>query len=138
MAQTTGLVGLERVEKKLSTWRGRHGGRGRRIPEELWRAAAEVAALAGVNETARVLGVDRERLLRRVGPRASGASGAAVLAQPAVASPAFVEVDARGVFGRGKTVVRLTSRDGEQLEIEVEGSAMDVAAVARAFWERSR
>lgn len=136
MAQTTGTVGLERVEKKLSNWRDRHGGRGRRIPEELWRAAAEVAAQAGVNETARVLGVDRERLLRRVGSRASVASGAAALARPAVASPAFVEVDARGVFVRGKTVVRLTSRDGEQLEVE--GSAMDVAAVARAFWERSR
>jgi hypothetical protein len=35
-------------------------------------------------------------------------------------------------------VVRLTSRDGEQLEIEVEGGAVDVAAVARAFWERAR
>jgi hypothetical protein len=61
-----------------------------------------------------------------------------VPARTTVASPAFVEVDAQRVLSRGKTVVRLTSRDGEQLEIEVEGSAMDVAAVARAFWERAR
>jgi hypothetical protein len=55
-----------------------------------------------------------------------------------LASAAFVEVDTRGVFARGQTVVRLRSRDGEQLEIAVEGGALDVAAVARAFWERSR
>ena len=134
MAQTTVTVELGRVEKKLSSWRARHGGRGRRIPEELWRAAGEVAAVAGVKETARVLGIDHERLLRRVGAHRNGAS---VIAAPtAVASNAFVEVDAQRVFGRGKTVVRLTSRDGEQLEVE--GSAMDVAAVARALWERSR
>jgi hypothetical protein len=138
MAQTTATAELGRVEKKLSSWRERHGGRGRPIPEQLWRAAADVAALAGVTETARVLGVDRERLLRRVGARPGGTSGAAVPARTTVASPAFVEVDAQRVLSRGKTVVRLTSRDGEQLEIEVEGSAMDVAAVARAFWERAR
>jgi len=42
------------------------------------------------------------------------------------------------VFARGQTVVRLTSRDGEQLEISVEGGAVDLASVARAFWERAR
>jgi len=102
-------------------------------------AAAEVAAIAGVNETARVLGVDRERLERRVGAGPSGArSGVAAKARTTVASSAFVEVDAQRVFSGGKTVVRLSRRDGEQLEIEVEGSAVDVAAVARAFWERSQ
>jgi hypothetical protein len=137
MAQTTATVELGRVEKKLSSWRERHGGRGRAIPEALWIAAAEVAAVAGVSETARVLGVDRERLQRRAGARPSGVTGAVVPTRPA-AVPAFVEVDARGVFCRGKTVVRLSRRDGEQLEIEVEGSSMDVAALARALWERAR
>ncbi len=137
MAQTA-TVELGRVEKRLSIWRKRHGGRGRRIPEELWRAAAEVSAVAGVNETARVLGVDRARLQRRLGAGLVGASGVAARTRTTVASPAFVEVDARGVFGRGKTVVRLTGRDGERLEIEVEDRAMDVAAVMRAFWERAR
>jgi hypothetical protein len=138
MAQTTVMVELGRVEKQLSRWRERHGGRGRRLPEPLWMAAAEVAAIAGVNETARVLGVDRERLLRRVGARPSGASGVAAPTGTTAASSAFVEVDAQRVFARGKTVVRLSRRDGEQLEIEVEGSAMDAAAVARALWERAR
>jgi hypothetical protein len=138
MAQTTLMVELGRVEKQLSRWRERHGGRGRRLPEALWVAATEVAATAGVNETARVLGVDRERLLRRVGARASGGSGVAGPAGTTAASSAFVEVDAQRVFARGKAVIRLSRRDGDQLEIEVEGSAMDAAAVARALWERAR
>lgn len=136
--RATATVQLGAVERKVSSWRKRHGGRGRRIPEELWSAAADVAAVAGVKETARVLGVDRERLMRRVVARPSNSWDRPAPAQPVVSSPAFVEVDARGVFSRGKTVVRLTGRDGEQVEIEVEGSAMDVAAVARAFWERAR
>jgi len=136
--RTTAAEQLGRVQKKLSRWRERHGGRGRPIPEGLWKAAVDVAAIAGVNETARVLRVDRERLLRRVGAHPSGASGAAAAMRTTLARTAFVEVDAHRVFARGKTIVRLTSRDGEQLEIEVEGSAMDVAAVARAFWERAR
>lgn len=132
-------TGLGKVEKKLSSWREQHGGRGRPIPEELWAEAAGVAAVAGVAETARVLCVDRERLARRVAERASGAS--AVMALPsrsAAVSAAFVEVDARRVFTRGRTLVRLTSRNGEQLELEIEGNAMEVAAVARALWERAR
>ena len=138
MARTTATVELCRVEKRVSRWRARHGGRGRRIPEELWSAAAEVAAVAGVNETARVLSIDRKRLSRRVGVGPSVASAAELLERAALASTGFVEVDAQRMFARGRTVVRLTSRDGEQLEIEVEGSAMDVVSVARALWERAR
>jgi hypothetical protein len=138
MVERTTTAELGRVEKKLSSWREQHGGRGRAIPEELWAEAAGVASVAGVAETARVLCVDRERLARRVSERASGAS--ALIALPSRRAPvsaAFVEVDAHRVFTRGKTLVRLTSRDGEQLELEVEGNAMEVAAVARALWRRA-
>jgi hypothetical protein len=130
---------LGRIGRKLSSWRERRGGRGRPIPEQLWAEAVEVAAVAGVNEAARALGVDRERLARRVAERSSRASSEVALpTHRAHASAAFVEVDAHRVFARGVTVVRLTSRDGEQLEIEGEGGAVDVAAVARVFWERAR
>jgi len=106
MEQARTTVELGRVEKKLSRWRQRHGGRGRPIPRELWAAAAEVAAVAGVKVTARVLGIDRERLARRVRESSSGAC--AVVAQPAptrvaAASPAFVEVDAQRVLSCGKS-----------------------------------
>ena len=128
---------LDRIQKQLSRWREQHGGRGHPIPVELWTAAVEVAAVEGVSTTARALGIDRARLARHM--EGSVASPAASQPeQPALPSTAFVEVDTHSVFARGQTVVRLTSRDGEQLEIAVEGGTVDVAAVARAFWERSR
>jgi hypothetical protein len=135
MAEHVGTTAeLGRVQRKLSSWREQHGGRGRPIPDALWVAVAEVAAVEGVTTTARALGVDRERLARRVEERSATFHAAA----SAQTGTAFVEVDPGSVFARGQTVVRLTSRDGEQLEIAVEGGAVDVAAVARAFWERSR
>ena len=137
--RTIGTARLSEVERRLTKWRRLHGGRGRPIPEELWAAAAGVAAVAGVKQTARALGVDRERLARRVVARSSGNVSVVVPAGGCGAlSPAFVEVDAQRVFGRGKAVVRLRSRDGEQLEVEVEGGGVEAAAVARALWERSR
>lgn len=138
MAEQVGTTGqLGKVQRKLSSWREQHGGRGVPIPNELWSAAAEVAAIEGVTTTARALGVDRERLARRVEEH-SATSLAGRSAQTTLTGTAFVEIDTRSVFARGQTVVRLTSRDGEQLEIAVEGGAVDVAGVARAFWERSR
>ncbi len=125
--------GLSKVHKQLSSWRECHGGRGRPIPEELWTAVVEVASVEGVNTTARTLGVDRARLARRLAGPVT-----AVAARPGwLTTTAFVEVDPGRVFARGQTTVRLTSREGEQLELTVEGE-LDVVAVARAFWERSR
>jgi len=127
---------LDRVQGMFLRWREQHGGRGHPIPAELWKAAAQVAAVQGVNATARALGVDRSRLARRL--ERSGTSPVAQPEQTALPGTAFVEVDSQSVFARGQTVVRLTSRDGEQLEISVEGGAVDLASVARAFWERAR
>lgn len=127
---------LDRVQGQFARWREQHGGRGHPVPAELWKAAAQVAAVQGVNATARALGVDRSRLARRM-----ERSVAAPVSQPkqtALPSTAFVEVDPQSVFAQGQTVVRLTSRDGELLEISVQGGAVDLAAVARAFWERAR
>ena len=131
---------LSRLEKKLSSWRERCGGPGRPIPAAFWAEAAAVAATAGVVPTARILRMDRERLARQLGGALSGPGPIARLVAPPErsASPGFVAVNATEVFARPRAVVRLTSRDGEQLEVEVEGGAIDVAAVARAFWERAR
>ena len=127
---------LGRVQKQLARWRAEHGGRGRPIPEGLWASAAAVASTAGVEATARALGVDRVRLSRRVRRSASGSVDAP---KRSLASSAhFVELDAERVFSRGQILVRLTNRDGEQLEIALEGGVADVTAVAQAFWSRAR
>jgi hypothetical protein len=125
---------LVRVQKRLARWRAQHGGRGRPIPAALWAEAAAVASTAGVEATARALAVNRARLTRQVeGPQARSAGRrTGPLRSPA----SFVELDARRVFSRGQMLVRVTNREGEQLEIAVEGGASDVVTVARAFWDR--
>jgi hypothetical protein len=107
-------------------------------------AASEVAAVAGVEVTARTLGVDRERLARRVAGDASArqtevAARSTPGARARQSQPAFVEVDARQVFAQRKAVIRLVGgAEGAQLTLEVEASAMDVVAMARALWEQAR
>ncbi len=135
MAERTRRGQLGRVQKELSEWRGQYGGRGRPIPEELWCAAAEVAAVEGVDVTARALGVDRERLSRRV---ARSCAPLADAPKQTALSKAFVEVDAQRVFSRGQVLVRLMGRDGEQVEFAFDAGTVDVAAVAQTFWSRVR
>ena len=55
------------------------------------------------------------------------------------AGGAFVELDASRLCASPRTVLRFHRRDGERLEVELgAGSAVDVAALAEAFWSRRR
>jgi hypothetical protein len=54
-------------------------------------------------------------------------------------SSEFVELDAGRLGVSPRTVVRFHGRDGERLEVELgAGAALDVAALAEAFWRRGR
>lgn len=128
---------MSRTRRQLEAWRERYGGPGQPIPENLWDAAVDVARIEGVDATARALRIDRGRLARRK-ELASAVSGS-TSEEGGLASDGFVEVDARGLCAAGQTVVRLEGRDGERLHIELSGArGLDVAALARAFWSRSR
>lgn len=122
---------LAEVQTRLAWWRGRYGGRGRPIPEELWAAATEVADTAGVNATARALGLNRARLARRVSSLVERSEDVTQPGSSAGCSSAFVELQAPQA-PRGEVVVRLAGRGGEQMEIC--GSASDVATVVREVW----
>lgn len=132
--------GLEEVRERLVRWRERHGGPGRPIPEELWAEAAAVAAAQGVDGTARALGVDRERLARRVAERRSTATTMVTALQRGVngtraSSVAFVELPSPQLPLAGQSVVRLVGRNGEQMEIK---GNIDAVALVREFWARTR
>jgi hypothetical protein len=129
----TNRTELAEVHKQLAWWRGRYGGRGRPIPEELWAGATEVAGTLGVDATARALGLDRARLALRL-----SASSGGVVQRPSTRSrPTFVELEARQATpSRGQVVVRLVGREGDQMEIS--GSAVDVTSVVREVWRPSR
>jgi hypothetical protein len=131
-----GHTRLDELKDRLTRWRGRYGGRGVPVPEELWAAAVEVARVEGADATARALRLDRLRLEARmqrnhaVEPLAATGGG-------------FVEIDAvrLGLSSSRstRTVVRMESRDGERLEVEVAaGTAIDLSELAEAFWRRRR
>jgi hypothetical protein len=135
---------LEATRERLASWRQLHGGRGRPIPAALWSDAAEVARGHGVPETARTLRLDPRKLAKRV------EEGVAIVPRGTSEieqSTAFVELGGLALGGlalrepRAKaTVVELVGREGDRVRVEVvgdAGSAVDLVALARAFWGRS-
>jgi len=107
------------------------------MPEELWKAAASVARVHGVWAVSRALRLNYESLRKRTGRAAAGgiAGGRG--------SESFVELDAAELVSsreEAKTTVELTSADGAKLMIRLLGNnqALDVLAVANAFWRRGK
>ena len=116
--------GAMRLGRDLARWRGRHGGRGRRIPERLWAEAVTVARREGVEATARALRLDQQRLKERVGD--GGGSSAA-----------FVEVSVTPAGEGGRLLVELVARGGDQMRIHLAGpNSAALVELARAFWSR--
>jgi hypothetical protein len=121
--------GLGTVRRRLERWRRDHGGPGRRIPEEFWQLAAEVARVEGVEATARELRLSASRLEHW--------AGAPQVAETGQASPLeYIEFGASEVgLTRQRASVEVVTAGGDRLRIEVAG-AVDVAAVVLAFAER--
>jgi hypothetical protein len=122
---------LALTHTRLTQWRAQHGGRGIPVPEELWAEVVKVARVEGARTTARALRLDRARLEARMAMDRE--------AEVAEASSGFVELDAGRLGLSARTVVRFHGRDGERLEVEIgTGAAIDLAALAEAFWRRGR
>ncbi len=120
---------LSRAQRRVDHWRGNGGGQGRRMPEELWQEAVEVARVEGLYATSRALRIDYCRLKERL---STTVTAAAVDAQ----APAFVELDLGQVHGGGKAVVELSDRDGSRVRVEVAAALVDVMGLVRTFWSR--
>jgi hypothetical protein len=100
-----------------------------------------------VDVTARVLGVSRADLERRLGAASAAGAVTVAAAGPAVAPRAggdaigrgFVEIDTRVLGGSQRVIVQLEGRDGERLRVELgDAAALDVVALARAFLGRAQ
>jgi hypothetical protein len=96
------------------------------MPEELWRAAAEVARLEGLYSTSRALRVEYSRLKQRV-------TSNKIMAR-ATTDSSFVELGVSQLCGACRTVVELSGRDGDRMRVEVTGTpTVDVVGLAQAF-----
>ena len=122
---------LALTHTRLTQWRAQHGGRGIPVPEALWAEVVKVARVEGADTTARALRLDRARLEARMAMDRG--------TEVAEASSGFVELDAGRLGLSPRTVVRFHGRDGERLEVELSaGTAIELAALAEAFWHRRR
>jgi hypothetical protein len=123
---------LSKARQSLERWRRSYGGRGRPIPAEFWAEAVALAGVEGVDVTSRALRLDRARLASRMEHAADPVDDNA-------APRGFVEIDAGGLCATGHAVVRMVGRDGERMEIALSATgAVDIVALARAFWTRPR
>jgi len=115
-----------RVQRKLAHWRQRHR-RGARIPEELWREAAELASAHGINRIARALRLDYYSLQKR----------AAAAAVSGTRAPEFVELLPGGIPApRPECLIEVEEPGGAKLRIHLQGGAFpDIAALTRGFRE---
>lgn len=128
-----GIPDLETTRRSLASWRSQHGGRGRRIPETFWDQAQELARVHGVAETARALRLDERRLAAML------AQAPVSIAPRSVEPAAFVELGGLEVGLRGDAaVVEFLGREGDCMRVQVAAGAVDLVALAGAFWGRRR
>jgi hypothetical protein len=119
---------LEELQRQFAVWRG-NGEKGRRIPEELWSSAAELAREIGVNPVVRALGLDYNRLKRRV----TGENGSQTQVSPTPTNPTFVELAVDAVAPRPEWVVEFEGRSGKVTMRLVGQDSVAIAALAEAL-----
>ena len=115
---------LVRGRSQFQAWRGQSGGRGR-IPHALWAVAVQLAKVHGAGRTAKVLGLDHDRLEARA---------EAADEPPRSIGPVFVELPSPIVAKTG--VFEFDNGAGVTLRVQLVGyDAADVEALARGFWD---
>ena len=117
---------IEDVRGRFEQWRQHRKGKAA-IPDELWRAAIELAQRNGVNSTAAELRLDGAKLKRLM--LAAGA------VPDEAAPPSFVELTAPGAAAVSECSVELEGRRGK-VKIQIRGtSAAELASLSRMLWD---
>jgi hypothetical protein len=129
MTSVSPSQGEERLRdgtEQLTQWRqGRPSVRGSRIPAALWKEIVQLAAEFSVRYVAKALCLKSQALKRRRGETA---------AQPAAASPQFVEVTA-AIEQAGPVAVEVQRPDGARLRIPYSESTPALARLLQTFLE---
>lgn len=121
---------MESLQARLTQWRKKHGGRGRRIPEAIWIEAAEVARVEGIELTARLLRLNRDRLEEHV------VEGCRPCSRDDIESTEFVEVALPHTLSSGQAMIMLANSHGDELCIIDMAGNVDIRALLRDFWSR--
>ena len=132
---------LAKLSARVAEWRERHGGRGARIPDEIWNEAVEVARTDGVYATALAVHFNRGRLQARV-----LASGQLPGGKPKSTKQRTRIKQKEGDGGRfialelarpsSTSVLELLSRHGDRMRVEGVSGA-ELWALIERLWRSS-
>ena len=106
-------VRLAGVQQRFSAWR-RARTRGQRIPERLWKAAAQLASEFGVNRTAKLLKVDYYHLKKHLDRHAASSK----------ASPSFLELPPVSFSPASECVIEFEDALGASMRVHLKGTEM--------------
>lgn len=119
---------LLRLQQRLAAWRKTRAA-GERIPIDLWKAAAKLAADYGLNRTATVLKLDYYSLK---GHRDRQESAVQSLAP---SSAAFLELSRPSPSAASECVIEFADGAGASIRVHLKGCDVpDVLALGRNFW----
>jgi len=126
---------LEELRNRFEDFRSQHQTR-TRLPEELWRAAAEIAERRGMNLVCRRLRLDANSLKKWMGRGVSGPGRKYTRRKrPAVAPPAaFVELLTPATQVAASCIIEVESQRGGKLRLELKGMATsEIAQLIHSF-----
>jgi hypothetical protein len=117
---------LAQAKQGFDRWRrGRKGGR--RIPDRLWRMAAEAVTIHGVHATARELRLNATRLKEQLQALGQDRASEATLG--------FVEFPWMGTTPMPECILEAEDQAGRKLRVHLKGSATAQAvSLGRMLW----
>lgn len=135
---------LVALQRQVQRWRQQRESTKSRVPEAIWREAARVAGIEGVNATAQALRFNYYDLKKRVQAVQHEAKLATKPVEHAerMTDATFVQLEVgappQAATGSGRVVVELTGPRGERMRIEAsDGGGLDMASMVQAFWSRA-
>jgi hypothetical protein len=126
---------VEELRKRFEEFRSQHQTR-TRLPEELWRAAAEIAARRDVNLVCRCLRLDANSLKKWMGKGVSGARPKQARRKRLAMTPtaSFMELLTPATGVAASCVIEVESQRGGKLRLELKGVATsEIAQLIHSF-----
>lgn len=129
------LDDVEELRKRFEGFRSQHQKR-TRLPEELWRAAAEVAGRRGMNLVCRCLRLDVNSLKKWMGKGVSGARPKYARRKRSANTPpaTFMELLTPTARAAASCIIEVESQRGGKLRLELKGIATsEIAQLIHTF-----
>jgi hypothetical protein len=126
---------VEELRKRFKEFRSQHQTR-TRLPEELWRAAAEIAERRGMNLVCRCLRLDANSLKKWMGKEVSGTKPEYAKKKHTMVMPpaAFVELPMPATCVAASCIIEVESQRGGKLRLELRGIATsEIAQLIHTF-----